>query len=404
MPLNSLKFRVIVFFSIAIFFVFILWYQIGNLVDERQNERLKNEVFVFVQTILPNYTIGNWIGVEHTIKKFGYKIVEDIPDNVNILYSKEDGILRILIFENMQYAGFLLQYFDDSFIAIREIEFDFWEEYRLQILLLPVVFVLVILQMILYAILNPLRNVARVLKEFMMEGKYDFSLKSTRKDEIGDLIRLFLQAQLFVSRTLKARELILRSLGHELRTPLAKMKLILALKEKMQPEDLKLQKHVKELQKISDNILEFERIHSGNIVLDNREFFGEKLLLEALSGFEDEEEKICINIKEDFVIKSDLRLLSVAIKNLIENALKYSSDGSILIEVQDHAICVKNKGNPLKHDISYYLEPFYREDSHQNINGHGLGLSIVDEITKILKINLEYQYVEQKHCFFIRFS
>ncbi|MCE3037550.1 HAMP domain-containing histidine kinase [Helicobacter sp. faydin-H20] len=404
MSLNSLRFKFILAFSIAIFFVFILWYQIERLVDERQNERLKNEVFVFVQTILPNYTAGNWVGVDHIIKKFGYQIVKDIPKDTKELYFKDDGILKIFIFKNTEYAGFLLQYFDDSFVAIKKIEFNFWEEYRLQVLLLPIVFVLVVLQIILYTILNPLNHVARVLRDFTIEGKYDFKIQTKRKDEIGDLIRLFLKAQLFVSRTLKSRELILRSLGHELRTPLAKMKLILALKEEISPDDMKLQKNIQELQKISDNILEFERLHSGNIVLENKEFFSENLLLEALSGFEDEESRIFIELKEDFLICSDLRLLAVVIKNLVENALKYSDDGMVFVSVEHKTICIKNLGEPLQYDISYYLEPFYRDNSHQTINGNGLGLSIVDEITKILKVKLKYQYTEKYHHFLIDFN
>ena len=398
MPIKSLRFRFIGLFIIALIFILILWMQISNLAKENKNERLKNETLVFVQTLLPSYAMGNINAIEEFLKQFRYTTIDSLPKDAKILYKREDKIISISIFETHKYVGFYLRYFDDIIIAKHSISYDFWDKYKNYILLLPIIFILLIFQATLFSLLNPLSRITKAISEFA-RGNYNFELQSKREDELGELTRSFSASQRTIARMLKSRELILRSLGHEIKTPIAKMKL--ALKSPDAAEQKKIEKYVNDLQKISENILEFERINSGNIVIGYKHFFIETLILEALSGFEDESHKIQIQILDNENIYSDLQLLSVALRNLVDNALKYSQDGKISIIAQEHTIKVINKGKPLGHDFSYYLEPFYRDETHRAITGYGLGLSIIHEILKVLSLKLSYQYDEGNHCFSI---
>lgn len=93
----------------------------------------------------------------------------------------------------------------------------------------------------------------------------------------------------------------------------------------------------------------------------------------------------------------------MALKNLVENGLKYSKDGKVYIESNSNQIIVKNQGDKLEHDISYYLEPFCRDNSHSAVSGHGLGLSIVSEILFLHHYHLEYNYKDGFHIFSLGF-
>lgn len=386
----------------AFLFVMALWYQSDKIITEKQNERAKNETMLFIQSILPNYTTGNINAVTLAMKKFGYIRLIAMPRNYKIIDSRNDDMLGVKIFRTKTTIGFSVNYFGDNFIVAKDIESDFWEENRLKVFFFPIMFILGVLYVISFTLLNPLNKLGYAIKEFA-KGKYDRDLKTNRKDEIGDLIRAFNFMGEKIFKMLKSRELILRNIGHELKTPLAKMKLILALEKNKTQEFKKLERYVGDMQKISDNMLEFERVNSGNIVITSEEFLSETLIFEALSSFFDEESNISVNFGKNFSISGDLRLLSVALKNLVENGLKYSKDGRVYIESIENRIIVKNKGDRLEHDINYYLEPFCRDSSHSAVSGHGLGLSIVSEILFLHHYRLEYSYENDCHIFSLEF-
>lgn len=386
----------------AFLFVIALWFQTNKILIEKQNERLRNETRFFIQNILPSYINGDINAVFLVVKKFGYTHLLSMPQHYQVISSQNDDMLGVKIFRTDKKIGFSLSYFGDTFIVVKNIDTDFWEENRIKIFFFPILLILIILQVFSFTLLTPLNNLIRAIKEFT-KGNYDIKLDTQRKDEVGDLISAFNLMRGKISKMLKSRELILRNIGHELKTPLAKMKLILALQKTKSEDYIKLQHYVADMQKISDNMLEFERVNSGNIVIQNEEFLSETLVFEALSSFFDEEDKIQVDFGENFYVKGDLRLLSVALKNLIENALKYTNEEKIFVNCVKNNISVKNKGEKLAYDIDYYLEPFYREARDSTISGHGLGLSIVNEILSLHHYRLEYNYSEGYHIFSIIF-
>lgn len=70
----------------------------------------------------------------------------------------------------------------------------------------------------------------------------------------------------------------------------------------------------------------------------------------------------------------------MALKNLIDNALKYAITYPIEIKATKNNIYIKNQANKLNKKIEYYLKPFTQELSQRD--GFGLGLSIVNKILK----------------------
>ena len=90
-----------------------------------------------------------------------------------------------------------------------------------------------------------------------------------------------------------------------------------------------------------------------------------------------------------------------ALKNLIDNAIKFSTNKKAIIEANKSFIKVISQGEPLKNELSFYTDAFYQEDKRSS--GFGLGLYIVKAIVNLHKFSLDYEYVDGKNCFIIKF-
>ena len=87
--------------------------------------------------------------------------------------------------------------------------------------------------------------------------------------------------------------------------------------------------------------------------------------------------------------------MPLAIKNLLDNAIKYNSTKSITIVI-NNAIEITNIGSQLDEPLQNYYTPF-RTKSH----GLGLGLYIVKNILDIHKLQLIYSYKTPLNKFMI---
>jgi len=88
--------------------------------------------------------------------------------------------------------------------------------------------------------------------------------------------------------------------------------------------------------------------------------------------------------------------LEVALKNLIENALKYSKD-EVEVRVNGKKISISDKGAGISSsDISKVTKKFYRSGTHSWDNSMGLGLSIVKSILTLHRTKLEIESEEEK--------
>lgn len=370
----------------------------SQVISDSESKRMQNEMIVFAQTIIPYYLNGNFNAIYKMSYDFGYAQVRNIPQSAEILFEESNGFLGISVFSYDDFFGFSLALLDDSIHFVRQNDSNAWNKYRIFMLIFQIILIFLLLFFLFYQVLRPLNLLKDSIDE-LKAGIYAKKLRINSRDEMGALFRAFNEMNEKISRLLKARELITRNIAHELRTPLAKIQLSLELKS---GEELKsdLKKYIDSLNRISQNMLDFERIQEENFALKNDEFLSESAVFEALRDVS--EKPICLNIIKSVKIKGDLHLFAVAIKNLIENAIKYSSDGKVNIELNENGILISNKGASLMRDISYYFEPFYRGDITKQ--GYGLGLSIAKEIISLHKMAINYRYDCGVHIFYIRFA
>ena len=105
-----------------------------------------------------------------------------------------------------------------------------------------------------------------------------------------------------------------------------------------------------------------------------------------------------INIicNENAVVKADETLLMIAIKNLVENGLKYSED-DVDLEIYHDKIVIKDRGIGIKEDeVENITQKFYRVSKNRWNNSLGLGLAIVANILKFhdFKLDIKSSYGE----------
>jgi len=202
---------------------------------------------------------------------------------------------------------------------------------------------------------------------------------------------------------ISSREELLRNISHELKTPIAKGKFMLAKIENK--DDNQILKDINtifyDIEMLTSKLLQREKLNFA--VLKTNKFKASSLILESLSKLSIEDEsKVIVNIKNDFNIEADFYYLTIALKNLIDNAMKYAYEFPIVIESYDDAIYIKNIANELSNDLIYYIQPFTREPNQQQ--GHGLGLNIVNKILVLHEFDLKYQHKDSYNIFNIVFK
>lgn len=110
---------------------------------------------------------------------------------------------------------------------------------------------------------------------------------------------------------------------------------------------------------------------------------------------------------ESFLVNGHLELLNMLFYNLIENAIKYSPEGSIVfIEMKTtpttFIVSIKDQGPGLKpEELSRIFDRFYRSPSQSPTEGHGLGLAIAHHLAEIHKASLRVESETGKGSCFV---
>lgn len=262
--------------------------------------------------------------------------------------------------------------------------------------------VLFLLYLAIFNALKPIKKLEKEIKKFS-DGQRNIDTKSDKKDEIANVSNEFDKAAHKIQALQNTRTLFLRNLMHELKTPITKGKLSLSFFEESK-EQAMLEKVFHQLDTLINEVANIEQITTQNTdivkkphrLLDIIEYAADLLYLDN--------DQIHYAVTSQTVV-CDFRLFSLAVKNLIDNAVKYRHDNTVSIEADTKYITFINNAAPLSSDFSHYLEPFYKgEVSLENQKGFGLGLYIVSEILKIHHFTLSYAHREGKNIFTIHLS
>jgi len=256
----------------------------------------------------------------------------------------------------------------------------------------------------LYALLRrsllPLRTLHAQIRRFA-RGDLDIDTASARRDEIAAVANEFNDALKELRRLRASRQLFLRNVMHELKTPLTKGKLALAMMDEDE-QTAYLDRLFGRMDELINRIAEIEKLQSSRLERTPcaladllEEAMGQLYLTPEHSGL------FRTALAGGVTLNVDRALFVSALANLLDNAVKYAETLPVDVTADAGALCIANRAPALEGDISTYLQPF--ASGHAS-GGLGLGLTIADTIFRAHGYTLTYAYEEGLHTFCIRFA
>lgn len=252
---------------------------------------------------------------------------------------------------------------------------------------------LVSMYLLLWRNLRPLKHLYEQIQRYG-EGEEVLNTTSNGKDEIALISNALYDALEKQNRLKKSRELFLRNIMHELKTPITKGKLIVELEEPSSNRNL-LEKLFLRLEHLIRQMADIEKMHAFS--LKRLDVSIDSMIDTAIDHLLIDEINIRV-IGCDRRITVDSTLFTSALENLIDNAYRHATAYPIEIVCDENTICIKNQGVPLKRPVEEALQAFVTE---RGDGGLGLGLYIAQSVCELHHFDLHYSYDEGIHHFCI---
>lgn len=255
---------------------------------------------------------------------------------------------------------------------------------------------LISMYLLLWRNLLPLKHLYEQIKRYG-EGEKIPHIISQGKDEIALISNAFYRALEKQHKLKSSRELFLRNIMHELKTPIMKGKLIVELEEPSSNTTL-LGKLFSRMEHLIIQMAQIEKMHAFH--LQRTPITLTSMITTAIERLIIPHEKISCE-PCDQLITVDQELFTSALQNLIDNAVRHATSLPIHIKCTEQSICIQNNGEPLKRPVEEALEAFVTE---RNEGGLGLGLYIAQAVCEMHGFQLSYTYREKVHSFCILFN
>ena len=285
-------------------------------------------------------------------------------------------------------------YIDDEVFPASVIENDPWQvllvvdySYPKQwVTFLPIVFLSVLFMLLLYLVVwRFLRPISLMQNRIVAleGGDLDSKIKVIGNDELALLSQNFNALIGEIKQLLQQKERLLSDVSHELKTPLAKIRLLIAMvppEEKIQ----KIDRHIDYLDSIITNILISDKLTMPYTNLEIEEIAVQSLINQAIE-LSKNKRVISKQPANMFVVKCDVIKISIVIKNLLDNAEKYAPSSKAVEITSDSrgsvvSIAVRDFGPGIdKNLIKKITDPYVRGKNVKQ-PGFGLGLSICKKV------------------------
>jgi two-component system, OmpR family, sensor kinase len=383
--------------TIATIFLFLSWNKNKIKMDEMYHHKLIADSFLSnieldmsqeqLKKLYDKFDVQN-VGLQ-SVKK-------EIEEFGTTIFSGESAIGTIKIFDTpsgqyiyIQRLGFNLMLKDNRS-----------KNYISTIVVSLSLIVIGIFILLYYAVLKklkPLKKLHHDIEEFA-NGNLKKRIRYKNDDEIGKIAKSFDNAIVSINDLSDSKNLFMRNIMHELKTPITKGRILV---ESIDDENTKnmLIKSFDRMNELIAEIATVEKLTAQNFkpdfemtTIDNVIKVSQNLLLN---------EKGCVieNI-DNRPIFTDIKLLSIAIKNLLDNGVKYGTDKTVKLQTTPEAIEIVSKGTELNHPLKYYTEPFSQGEKRNS--GFGLGLYIVKNILDKINLKLKYRHEDGYNIFIIK--
>nr|WP_314234886.1 ArsS family sensor histidine kinase [uncultured Campylobacter sp.] len=406
---HSLITKISVFFVIAIILVCVLFITFARMQMNRALGSMQANQINAVNNLLELYKRNAPPSdIERYFSSYGLELVKDKNIIQNIITSGKIFFVQdtsIGEFSSVEYNNSLfLNIKNNSFVVVFEslgtknLNDPLWVGFLLTMA------VLISLYLSIVRSFTPLKKLSKNIKKFA-QGNLDVNLAAAHsEDEIGQVAQEFNNAIAKIQELIRSRQLFLRTIMHELKTPIGKGRLITEMLEDETQKE-RLVNVFERLEILINEFAKIEQLLSKSYSLNYQDYHFSLILeqVKDMSMLDNWDELISTDIECDAVINVDFGLFALAIKNLIDNALKYSSDKKVRIICDENKVSVANRGAALAKSFEHYKQAFIR-NKDEKATGMGLGLYIIDKICELHKFRFEYNYSDGTHYFSIVFS
>lgn len=221
-----------------------------------------------------------------------------------------------------------------------------------------------------------------------------------RKDELTNLSQNFDQMAEQLENLIKAQSRLLGDISHELRSPLARLRVAATLARdgnKIEVEEAidVIEREAANINEMIDQLMTLTRLETLNQDVNFTEINLGQVVREIAedADFETLNKNKTIKIVElqDYKIKGESKLLRSAIENVVRNAIKYTAkNAAVEIKVDEEykmiVLSIRDYGEGVPEtSLNNLFQPFYRvEDDRDRLSGGtGLGLAIAKRAVKI---------------------
>ena len=223
------------------------------------------------------------------------------------------------------------------------------------------------------------------------QGDLTARVELSGHDEVSALAQDFNRMADRINEMIASQRQLVSDVSHELRSPLARLRIALELAERAEkPKAMlkKIEKEADELEQLVSSLLSLARMESGQTLLEKHSVKPCSIVRKIIddANFEGEAtgRKVALEKCDDITLQLDPVLIQSAIENVIRNALRYTPKGgqvSVLVEKKGQNLMIQvddqGPGVPEK-ELERLFEPFARvgEARDRNSGGYGLGLAI----------------------------
>ncbi|RXJ99130.1 histidine kinase [Arcobacter sp. CECT 8986] len=333
-----------------------------------------------------------------TLEEINYSIVP--PKQINkvtynpktvVLVERKDpsgkNILRILKLDGKNYIYMKKKH--ETLLVKDEATHNNFTHIYIILVFVIVIITAILMYLITLRKLMPLKILKDKVKTLGDEN-FDFECCNTdRKDEVSLLALEFKNTAKKLKNIKEARNVFIRNIMHELKTPITKGKFLVEI-ENSEQNDEKLREVFNRLESLINEFASIEELISSRKNIEKNHYYIDDIIDNAKDILMIEDDRV-ENKYENKKLYINYKLFTVAVKNLIDNALKYSSDKRVTVKSENEDIIFENRGERLKYDLTSYYEPFFASED-KSANSFGLGLYIIHNILKANNYTLEYSY------------
>ncbi len=265
-------------------------------------------------------------------------------------------------------------------------------------------------------LVKPIKKITLEVKEISSNNLSKRVPVTEQKDELNELSKTFNELLSRLQESFEIQKRFIANASHELSTPLTAILSQLEItlqKERTDSEYKELIKSVYDdvihLTQLTKGLLEIAKASGSFAGAELKLLRVDELLLKLPYTIKKEDSRYKVNlhfdtfpdVDENVLIEGNENLLFSAIKNIVQNACKYSPDHEASVSLHfassNIKIIIIDKGPGIQEkDIPFLFQPFYRGKTSMNSSGFGLGLSLANEIITIHKGSIYFENLPQK--------